>query len=123
MIPNLYSSPMLIQPFVENAIKHGFGNIGYTGELNVSINGIKEQWVEFIVEDNGVGYQQQNTKIVTKHVSKAMKIFEQRRKLIQHMYGKTFTYKLVNINDIEMEKSGVRVKIRIPLIHEHNTTA
>jgi tetratricopeptide (TPR) repeat protein len=119
----IFIPPMLVQPFVENAIKHGFGNIGYTGELNVTITCIKEQWVEFIIEDNGVGFHQQSNSTTAKHASKAMKIFEQRRKFIQHMYGKTFTCKLINKNDIEPEKSGVRIEIRIPLIHQHNSEA
>ena len=119
----IFIPPMLIQPFVENAIKHGFSNIGYTGELKVTIRGIKEQWVEFIIEDNGNGYQPQNNKTTAKHASKAMAIFEQRRKLIQHMHAKTFTYKLVNLKDIEPDKSGVRIEIRIPLINQNNTKA
>lgn len=119
----VFIPPMLIQPFVENAIKHGFNNITYPGELNVQINGIKEQWIEFIIEDNGMGYRQQSNKPAMKHASKAMKIFEQRRRLIQHMYGKTFDYKHINISDVEPQKSGVRVEICIPLIHQHNTKA
>lgn len=119
----IFIPPMLIQPFVENAIKHGFSNIGNTGELKVTIRGIKEQWVEFIIEDNGNGYQQQNNKTTAKHASKAMAIFEQRRKLIQHMHAKTFTYQLVNLKDIEPDKSGVRIEIRIPLINQNNTKA
>jgi tetratricopeptide (TPR) repeat protein len=46
--------PMLIQPFVENAIEHGFRNINYKGNLSISFN-IKNQQMFITVEDNGVG--------------------------------------------------------------------
>ncbi len=117
----VFIPPMLIQPFVENAIKHGFSNITYTGNLDIQIKGIKEQWIEFIIEDNGIGYQHHNNKSGIKHTSKAMKIFEQRRSLIQQIHGKTFNYKLTNIKDEEPQKSGVRIEISIPLIHQLKT--
>jgi LytS/YehU family sensor histidine kinase len=108
---------MLIQPFVENSIKHGFVNLNYTGKLNIAVSAIEEQWIEFIIEDNGVGCLQQQNKNEKEHESKAMKIFEQRRRLIQLIHRKTFYFKFININDNESDKTGVRVEIRIPVIH------
>ncbi len=109
--------PMLIQPFVENAIKHGFKNINYKGQLSISVTGIEKHWVEFIIEDNGVGCQEPCKHGEMKHSSKAMKIFEQRRKLIQHQYGKTFLFKFINMRDNEPARTGVRVEVRIPIIN------
>jgi len=109
--------PMLIQPFVENSIKHGFVNLNYTGKLNIAVSAIEEQWIEFIIEDNGVGYQYKQNETEKEYTSKAMKIFEQRRRLIQLIHRKTFYFKFININDNESDKTGVRVEIRIPVIH------
>ena len=42
--------PMLIQPFVENSIKHGFKNLDKKGLLKLNITD-KTDRVEFIIED------------------------------------------------------------------------
>jgi LytS/YehU family sensor histidine kinase len=46
--------PLLLQPFVENAILHGLVPAG-GGELIVSAQLIDEQRLRLVVEDNGVG--------------------------------------------------------------------
>lgn len=109
--------PMLIQPFVENAIKHGFKNLGHTGELLVRISGVDENWIRFIIEDNGVGCMQESNSSDSKHTSKAMEIFEKRRRLFQVIHGKKFDFKFINLNENEPEKTGVRVEICIPIIN------
>lgn len=43
--------PMLLQPFLENAIEHGFKNIGYKGILQISF--FKKESLEIVIEDNG----------------------------------------------------------------------
>lgn len=52
-----YIPPMLIQPFVENSIKHGFSQIKGKGELFIDFYGINGV-VSCLVEDNGIGRQQ-----------------------------------------------------------------
>jgi LytS/YehU family sensor histidine kinase len=113
----IFIPPMLIQPFVENAIKHGFQNLSYTGELKVKISGIEKDWLQFIIEDNGKGYRQESAKTEKKHASMAMEIFEKRRRLFHHIHGKDIKFKLTNLSETEPEKSGVRVEICIPKIN------
>lgn len=51
--------PMLIQPFVENAIEHGFKGISYTGKLKIALtssNKRKKPVINCTISDNGVGY-------------------------------------------------------------------
>jgi len=47
--------PMILQPFVENAIEHGFKNIDYKGKLNIHIYK-KAGKICFEITDNGTGY-------------------------------------------------------------------
>ncbi|SHF65417.1 Tetratricopeptide repeat-containing protein [Mariniphaga anaerophila] len=103
--------PMMIQPFIENAIKHGFNNIDYRGQLTVKITD-KEQWVEFIIEDNGKGIK---ANPATGHRSMAMEIFEKRRKLIQQKHKKEFKFELTNLYDSNSSVTGVRIVINIPI--------
>lgn len=48
-------SPMLIQPFVENAIKHGFSNKKEGGMLNITFRKRDESTFLCTVTDNGLG--------------------------------------------------------------------
>jgi len=46
--------PLMIQPFVENAIYHGFANLDYVGELTIAFEK-HPQWICFTITDNGAG--------------------------------------------------------------------
>lgn len=107
--------PMLIQPFIENAIKHGFKNIDHKGFLRLQITD-KTSWVEFIIEDNGVGISKME-KRKTGHKSMAINIFEKRRKLIQQKYKKDFKFDIRNLNETNPKLSGVKITIGIPILN------
>ena len=47
--------PMILQPFVENAIKHGFANISYKGLISINVLK-KDDKICFEIIDNGTGY-------------------------------------------------------------------
>lgn len=102
--------PMIVQPFIENAIKHGFKNLGRKGFLSITITD-KISHIEFIVEDNGNGIQQKN-ETEKKHVSMATQIFEKRRKLIQQKYKKDFIFRIeTKLNQ------GTKITIGIPVLN------
>ncbi len=109
--------PMMIQPFIENAIKHGFKNIDHPGFLRLQIADLKES-VEFIIEDNGSGIHEKDNP-ESKHQSMAMKIFEKRRKLIQQKHKKDFKFELLNLKDTNPELSGVKITIHIPILNDN----
>lgn len=53
MIPKL-----ILQPFVENAVVHGFERDG--GDCLIRVDGKREgEWIVFTVEDNGVGMSEE----------------------------------------------------------------
>jgi tetratricopeptide (TPR) repeat protein len=107
--------PMLIQPFIENAIKHGFRDIEHNGFLRLQITD-KTNWVEFIIEDNGIGISKME-KGKNGHKSMAMNIFEKRRKLIQQKYKKDFKFDIRNLNETNTKLSGVKITIGIPILN------
>jgi LytS/YehU family sensor histidine kinase len=55
-IENINIPPMLAQPFIENALKHGLANSDKKGMLNISFK-LKDNLILFDVVDNGVGLQ------------------------------------------------------------------
>ncbi len=105
--------PMAIQPFVENAIKHGLMQKEEKGMLLLSFNDLGDI-LEVTVEDNGLGInfaKQQNRK---NHRSMAMEIFEMRRQLMQKRYKKKFEIRFTDLS--EEGETGTRVTIHLPII-------
>jgi tetratricopeptide (TPR) repeat protein len=107
--------PMLVQPFIENSIKHGFDSLDRPGLLRVQIAD-KGDWVEFVIEDNGNGILQKNEN-AKKHPSMAMTIFEKRRKLIEQKHKKEFKFEMLNLSDTNPAHSGVKISIHIPILN------
>jgi len=106
--------PMMIQPFIENAIKHGFKNIDYVGKLRLSFTD-KSEYIVVVIQDNGIGIQYEN-QINKQHRSMAMEIFEKRRKLIQHKFNKDFKFEVSNLKELDFSFSGVKVTLKIPVL-------
>ncbi len=52
--------PMLIQPFVENSIEHGFSELEKHGEIKISITR-QNKFLRCIIEDNGKGIDNLNS--------------------------------------------------------------
>jgi len=49
--------PMLLQPFVENAIEHGLRPLKEKGDLTITIVEVNE-YIQFEIIDNGIGFKQ-----------------------------------------------------------------
>lgn len=111
----IHVPPMMIQPFIENAIKHGLKNIAYCGKLQLSIVD-RMEYIEVVIQDNGVGIEigRETNKL---HRSMAMEIFEKRRKIIQNKFNKDFVFNVINLKSINAELSGVKVMLKIPVLN------
>lgn len=105
----VFIPPMLIQPFVENAIEHGFSSIDYPGELKIILS-MDNKFVSCDVIDNGLG--KKNTSNVTKKSASTQ--------LISDFLSKT-TGEPVSINHVNHQrgKSGTQVSFLIP--YNNNT--
>lgn len=75
--------PLLIQPLVENSIKHGFKNIEYPGVIFITIETIDNRILVKII-DNGNGFDTLNIKDSTsnKHKSLSIQIINERLQII-----------------------------------------
>ncbi len=109
--------PMLLQPYVENAIWHGLMHKhDGKGELCIHIK-IKDGNLEFIIEDNGIGRAKSmtlKTKTKTKHESVGMKITADRLAIANRLYG---TEGQVDVIDKKNEKGkslGTKVVFFLP---------
>ncbi|MBN1650756.1 MAG: histidine kinase [Bacteroidales bacterium] len=106
-------SPMLLQPFVENAIKHGLQNIDYQGQLYLSFKEIN-RFIEVEIIDNGKGLGAENK---GDHESKALAIFKQRKKVIEHKFKKELTFEFQDLKTIDETKQGLRVYLQLPILN------
>lgn len=106
--------PMLIQPFVENAIEHGFRNINYKGLLIISFK-IKDDSLIIEVNDNGSGLKK-SVVDKQKKQSLAQIILKERFELLFTSRGQKAQFKVADKSGVE--DKGVLVEMIIPIINE-----
>ncbi|MBN8821598.1 MULTISPECIES: two-component regulator propeller domain-containing protein [unclassified Spirosoma] len=110
--------PMLIQPYVENAIWHGLMQKEAGGNILISIEQQGKQLI-CTVEDNGVGRRRAaelKSKSATHTKSRGMQITADRLKLSQTLYGQQPTVRIHDLVDTQGEPAGTRVVLTIPLV-------
>lgn len=105
--------PLIIQPFVENAILHGLLPKGAEGQLNISIDR-KQEWIECLIEDNGIG-RAAAKKIREgsgfRRKSHGMEITLKRIELFNKDNGVDETVKIVDLLNSDGSPAGTRVEI------------
>lgn len=107
----VYLPPMLIQPFVENAIHHGIEEKN-DGKVIIEIQD-KNDHIIFYIRDNGQGIKNALKDRGKQHISYAIKIFEERRKLLKRQFKQDIAFEII---DLEAKgKSGTKVKVKIPV--------
>lgn len=57
---SVFLPPMLIQPYVENAVRHGFMQLNKKGHLAVVFEKVAEDMLKCTITDNGVGRKKAN---------------------------------------------------------------
>jgi tetratricopeptide (TPR) repeat protein len=112
--------PMLIQPFIENAIWHGLRYRNEKGNLLVSLNRNSGS-VKVEIEDNGIGRKKSEelkTKNQKEHSSTGLKNIENRISIINQLYHTKIGLSIVDIND--NNETGTHVTLTIPVKHDSN---
>ena len=110
---NIFLPPMLTQPFIENAIKHGISNTE-NGKIDIRFY-LKEGKLFFEVTDNGRGFDA--SKRTDNHKSLAMTITKER--LVNYTRNQDFVVHTDNIKDNNEKVVGAKVSFEIPYIYEN----
>ncbi len=106
---------MILQPFVENAIIHGFKKNAQEGILTLSYRQEGEQLI-CEVRDNGVGRQTAATQKAKGHTSKATEITQRRLQLIRERTRKPASLEIIDLTGQEGNATGTKVVIRLPIV-------
>ena len=107
---------MIIQPFVENAIKHGLMHKKGAKELHIIAEIVTDYW-HFTVEDNGVGRtkSEQINKNFKSHNSFATKAIDTRIALINKIAASKIEIKVEDKISNSNESLGTKIVILIPV--------
>jgi ligand-binding sensor domain-containing protein len=112
--------PMIIQPYIENAILHGIAHKKTKGHIHVSI-ALGVDCLKCIVEDDGVGRkitQEIKRKSIPSHKSVGLQVTEERLLLISHHKGRKGSVQIDDLYDENKEPLGTKVSIELPFIEE-----
>lgn len=109
---------LLIQPYVENSIRHGLLHKKGKGYLKVHITR-KEDYLFLIIEDNGIG-RKKAEEIKMKQgafqQSLGSKITEDRISILNSLYSDEIDITYLDLEDEKGNARGTRVEIRLPFV-------
>jgi hypothetical protein len=104
--------PMLIQPFLENAIWHGLMPLAEKGTLILNISTAKQHLV-ITVEDNGVGRAAADLNQRKAKKSHGLSITKDRLEALAKNTGEAAHFKIID-KMVENKPTGTRVEIVVP---------
>ncbi len=108
--------PMLLQPFIENAIIHGImKKTDSEGFISVSYN-LSDEKLILEVQDNGIGRKLSEKHSDRHHKSKTIDITSQRINLLSNKYKHDIFFEIIDLKDRNHKPSGTLVRFRLPLL-------
>lgn len=105
--------PMLLQPYIENAIWHGLRYKAEKGFLRIHLRQSDSSTIEITIADNGIGRKRSaslKTKNQKKQKSKGMGNIKKRIAILNDMYKDKID---VSISDLEADGTGTKVNFTL----------
>ena len=105
--------PMLLQPYIENAIWHGLRYKKEKGQLSVVLKPLGSDKIRIEIMDDGIGRKQSKllkTKNQKKQKSKGMGNIERRIAILNSLHAEQVK---VSISDLNLDGSGTRVELEL----------
>lgn len=111
--------PMLIQPYLENAILHGINPKEGQGHISINIESAS-QFIKISIIDNGIGRERsmaiQSIRTKSRHQSLGMKITKDRVRILNTMHRSNLSVNIIDLYNNNKEPIGTQVEIFIPVI-------
>jgi LytS/YehU family sensor histidine kinase len=118
-IENTFIPPMLIQPYIENAIIHGLVHTtDNEGILLVKFEMLNDEFVKCIVEDNGIGREKAmelKSRGMKPYKSLGMQVTKERMEVISEIKHMHFEEHIIDLKSASGEIRGTRVELIIPI--------
>lgn len=115
----IYIPPMIIQPIVENAIKHGLAPKNISGYLEIRLE-IVDDLLYCSVDDDGIGWDKSNSiksSRLIKHESTALSVIKERLQIIKSFNGSVGKLEIIDkFKSGFGNKEGTLVEILIPIV-------
>jgi tetratricopeptide (TPR) repeat protein len=108
--------PMLLQPFIENAIEHGINYKDSKGNINIRIKKVHEM-ILIEIEDDGIGRDKARELLLQKdksHRSYATTLTQERIQTINKKLKKKITFNILDLTDSKGRASGTKVVFELP---------
>jgi LytS/YehU family sensor histidine kinase len=112
--------PMLLQPYIENAIVHGIGNKEGKGNIKINFT-TSDNCLQCEIVDDGIGREQARELKQLKvgsHESKGMSLTEVRMEMLNSKIGKGFNTTMLDLVLPDGEPNGTKVIVTMPLISQ-----
>jgi LytS/YehU family sensor histidine kinase len=112
--------PLIIQPYVENAVWHGLMHKEEKGELEIEV-AQEANSLLIKITDNGIGREQAAriaSKSATKHKSMGLLITADRIAMIQSNNGNESAVIINDLVHVDGSAAGTEVRIKIPVIYD-----
>lgn len=110
--------PLLMQPYVENAILHGLNPRPVKGKLTIRLYS-KNNFLICTITDNGIGRERaaeiRRTMPLKKHRSMGMKITEDRLRILNDANNSKLSVNITDLKDEQGNATGTMVEIFVPL--------
>ncbi|MBP8033078.1 MAG: histidine kinase [Bacteroidia bacterium] len=111
--------PMLIQPYLENAILHGINPKEGTGQISISIK-VVSQFIKISISDDGIGREKskaiQSLQPAARHKSLGMKITKDRVRILNTLHQSNLNVNIIDLYNDKKEPIGTQVDLFIPYI-------
>lgn len=118
----VFLPPMLLQPYVENAILHGIRHKTGKGNILISIRQ-KNTYLLCEIEDDGVGRAQAaqyKRQTVTTHKSVGTEVTAERIRLLKNANGNGASLQIIDKISDQGDATGTKVVLTLPLITGHH---
>jgi len=111
--------PMLMQPFLENALEHGLNQIKKKGLINISI-AEEDESLLFEISDNGIGREKaaqlkNQRSLGHHHEPMATKITQERLEILNNSRKNKIRLNVIDLKDEAGNPLGTRIIFTIPV--------
>ena len=110
--------PLIIQPYVENAIWHGLLHKEKNGHLSINVSMTDNSLLQCVIEDNGIGRakaKELRSKTVTSRKSLGMQLTESRLSLLNNHAQLNASVEIIDMKNGNDEALGTKVILKIPV--------